>query len=94
MNAELLVLRTYRDKIGAHSEAGAKVEHLASIDSHEKLFDFADRFYRLIANAFVRVQPSLIGTQVGTGAVRVMEALGIEKPKSNFDESDSSPSIG
>jgi hypothetical protein len=81
----LQALKKFRDRFGAHSEHGAALESLPSVDEFEELFEFADSFYRLVSDALLDVGPALIGAQVAIGTLRVMKRLGIQKPRIDFE---------
>lgn len=79
-------LKYFRDKIGAHSEHGIVVDALPSLDECEQSFEFAVDFYRVVSAVYIDVIPAFIGSHVGDGLVRVMEALGIESPAVKFPD--------
>lgn len=83
-------LRTFRDKIGAHSEVGAKdkIKNLPSHDEFEALYEFAKDFYET-ATSFVSESIVPICSEdfkiIGESFTGLLESLGIEV-KSDFDE--------
>lgn len=79
-------LKTYRDKMGAHSEHGFELDALPSIDAYEQCFAFAEGFYRTVMRECIDVSPALMGAKVGTSAIRVMRKLGLSEPVFNFKD--------
>jgi hypothetical protein len=86
MEPALFQLRYYRNKVGAHSEPGIKIEELPSLGEYERLHDFARDFYEVVSKSLIVVQPALLGAQIEVGALRVFEKLGIENPARTYPE--------
>ena len=82
------LLKTFRDKIGAHSDSKANILFLPSHAEFEVLFNFANDFYVLVCRAIIGVSPAKISRNVGHGFIRLLELIGVEKPKFEFDEED------
>jgi len=77
----LEMLKTYRDQYGAHSQyRPTPMPSGPSLDE----FDFAYRFYCLAREHFADTSPALMGRHVGFGTTKVLEQLGIRKPKFDF----------
>ena len=84
-SVSLQKFRVYRDKVGAHSEHGAALDSLPSVDEFEQMFEFADSFYRLVSGGLLNIGPALVGAHVAVDVVAVLKRLGIVNPKINFE---------
>jgi hypothetical protein len=84
--SSLDALKTFRDKIGAHSEHIFSMESLPSIESFESLLGFAESFYCVVSESILGIGPARFDSHIGKGALRVMRKLGIEDPTFDFDE--------
>ena len=63
-------LKTFRDKIGAHSEAGIDIQYLPSHHDFEKLYEFAFSFYSAIAAGYLETVPATVHPRVAMSFAR------------------------
>jgi hypothetical protein len=82
-------LKEFRDTIGAHSDSKAEISSLPSHAELETLFSFANDFYQLVSRSINNVGPALVPRDVGRGFVRLIEAMGLQKAKFDFDGENS-----
>ena len=83
---ELDRLKEFRDKVGAHSEAGISIHNLPSHDVFERLFKFGIEFYRVVRRTLQDVGPYTVGHHVNPAFVRLLKAAGLTYPKLRFEE--------
>jgi hypothetical protein len=76
-DASLERLRRYRNTHVAHSQLGARVKSLPSIDDFEAIFDFAVDFYKLISDGILNIGPTGFPPAAGVGLVRTFKNLGL-----------------
>ncbi len=78
--------KTYRDKIGAHSEHDFELSNLPSYGVMEQLFNFAHDFYRTISDSVVGVCPADINTnrKVKVALKRIFCNHGLKKTKNEL----------
>ena len=81
-------LKLFRDSIGAHSDSKAAIKSLPSHAEFQSFFDFANDFYQLVAGYINGVGPAMIPRAVGHGFIRLMESLGAQGAKFDFDADD------
>lgn len=79
-------LREYRDKKGAHRESNKTIESLPSHDDFEALLEFIEEFYKIVSDYFLDIGPALIGRKVGFGLKKILEQLGVDEPKYDFEK--------
>jgi hypothetical protein len=79
-------LKEFRDTIGAHSDSKASISSLPSHAEFEMIFSFANDFYQLVSRSINNVGPALIERTVGRGFVRLIESMGVQAAKFDFDE--------
>jgi hypothetical protein len=79
-------LKEFRDKVGAHSDSKAAIRSLPSHAEFEILFSFATDFYELVSSSMNNVGPASVPRRVGRGFVRLIESMGVEAAKFDFDE--------
>lgn len=77
-------LRTFRDKVVAHSEYQFEIETLPSHNEFEALFEFAKEFYRFISRYIVDVHPAYFGRHVGMSLRELLIQLGLDAVKWDF----------
>ena len=53
-------LKTFRDKIGAHSDSNVNIKNLPSHAEFETLFNFAYDFYALICRTIIGNSPAVV----------------------------------
>ena len=87
IHAESLArLKEFRDKIGAHSDSKAAIQSLPSHAEFEILFSFANDFYELVSGSINNVGPAPVSRRIGRDFVRLIESMGVEAAKFDFDE--------
>jgi hypothetical protein len=79
-------LKQFRNTIGAHSDYAATITSLPSHAEFETLFAFANDFYTFVAHSINNVGPAVIPRQVGRGFIRLIESMGIQSPRFDFDQ--------
>jgi hypothetical protein len=79
-------LKEFRDTIGAHSDYRADITSLPSHAEFETLFSFAQDFYEVVSRSLIQVGPAMIPRMVGHGFVRLIEALGVQNPRFDFED--------
>lgn len=79
-------LKEFRDTIGAHSDYRADITSLPSHAEFETLFSFAQDFYEVVSRSLIQVGPAVIPRMVGHGFVRLIEALGVQNPRFDFED--------
>lgn len=79
-------LKEFRDTIGAHSDSKAAIKSLPSHAEFEILFSFANDFYKLVSRSITNFGPAPVLSEVGRGFVRLIESLGVQAAKFDFDE--------
>ena len=84
----LAMVRHYRNKFGAHSEAGAEQRDLPSEAEFEALFEFANDFYCLVARTIVGAGPAQIESKASVGFVRLMDQAGAEHLRLDFNDDE------
>ena len=84
---ELERFKTFRDKVGAHSEFGFEPHDLPSYDVMERLFNFGLDFYMLVSEAFISVGPADLNRNrpVKTSLGRMLQKLGFEDIKTEME---------
>ena len=82
MVSQLGVLQDFRDKYGAHAEAGFEPSSLGSHDDYEQLFEFAYDFYQLLSPIVSKAYGASIPPHVETSLSDVLMKLGVNEPKS------------
>jgi len=83
-NRALDLARHFRNKFGAHSEAGAERKNLPSQAEFDALFDFAYAFYCLVACVVVGVGPATIECRAGVGFARLLNDMGVSEIRRDF----------
>ena len=81
-------LKLFRDTIGAHSDSKATIKLLPCHAEFESFFDFANDFYQLVAASINGVGQAMIPRAVGHGFIRLMESLGAQGARFDFDADD------
>ena len=81
-------LKLFRDTIGAHNDSRAAIKSLPSHAEFESFFEFANDFYQLVAASINGVGPAMIPSAVGHGFIRLMESLGAQGARFDFDEDE------
>ncbi len=66
----LCVIKEYRDKIGAHSEANVALRYLPSHDEFEALIGFAFQFYSVVTVAFLGMVAAVLHPRVEMSLTR------------------------
>ncbi len=79
-------LKEFRDKIGAHSDSNAAIKSLPSHAEFEDIFGFAKDFYELVSRSINNVIPALVPRTVGRGFLKLINSMGIQDAKFDFDE--------
>jgi hypothetical protein len=79
-------LKTFRDKIGAHSDSNAIIQSLPSHAEFETLFNFAYDFDELICRTMIGNGPAVVSGNAGRGFIRLLTLLGVENPICEFDQ--------
>ena len=79
-------LKEFRDKIGAHCDYRADITSLPSHAEFEILLGFAKEFYEVIARTLIEVGPAVLPRAVGPGFVKLIESLGVQDPKFDFED--------
>jgi AbiU2 len=79
-------LKEFRDTVGAHSDSEASIDALPSHAEFETFFGFANDFYELVSRSVNNVGPGMIPRTVGHGYIRIMESMGYEGLRFDFDE--------
>ena len=79
-------LKTFRDKIGAHSDSNVNIKNLPSHAEFETLFNFAYDFYALICRTMIGNSPAVVPRNAGTGFISLLTLLGVENPIRDFDQ--------
>jgi len=79
-------LKEFRDTIGAHSDSKAAIKSLPSHAEFEILFSFANDFYKVVSRSINNAGPALVLRTVGRGFVRLIECMGVQAAKFDFDE--------
>lgn len=79
-------LKEFRDTIGAHSDSKAAIKSLPSHAEFEIIFSFANDFYEVVSRSINNVGPALVPRTVGRGFVRLIESMGVQAVKFDFDE--------
>ena len=79
-------LKKFRDTIGAHSDSKAAIKALPSLAEFEIFFSFARDFYGLVSRSICNVGPALVPRQAGPGFLRIIQALGVQAAKFDFDD--------
>jgi hypothetical protein len=79
-------LKEFRDKIGAHSDSKVAIQSLPSHAEFEILFSFANDFYELMSSSINNVGPTPVSRRVGRDFVRLIESMGVQAAKFDFDE--------
>ena len=79
-------LKEFRDTIGAHSDYRADITSLPSHAEYEALFCFAKDFYELVSGSLIGVGPAVIPRAVGHGLVRLIQDLGVQNARFDFEE--------
>ena len=79
-------LKKFRDTIGAHSDSKAAIRSLPSHAEFEILFSFANDFYELVSDSISNVGPASIPRRAGRGFIRLIESMGVQAAKFDFDE--------
>jgi hypothetical protein len=79
-------LKKFRDTIGAHSDSKAAINALPSLAEFEIFFSFARDFYGLVSRSICNVGPALVPRQAGPGFLRIIQALGVQAAKFDFDD--------
>lgn len=78
-------LKEFRDTIGAHSDSKANLDSLPSHAEFEILYSFAVDFYGLVSRFIINAGPAMVPRQAGKGLVKLMESMGVQAPKFDFD---------
>lgn len=78
-------LREFRDTIGAHSDSKAAIRSLPSHAECEILFSFAKDFYALVSRSICNVGPACVPRKAGHGFVKLIQSLGVQAAKFDFD---------
>jgi len=79
-------LKEFRDTIGAHSDYRADNTSLPSHAEYEAFFGFAKDFYELVSGSLIGVGPAAIPRVVGHGLVRLIQDLGVQNARFDFEE--------
>ncbi len=79
-------LKEFRDTIGAHSDYRANITSLPSHAEFEILFSFAKDFYEMVSDSIIGSGPAVIPRAVGHGFIRLIEALGLQHPRFDFED--------
>ncbi|MGE0467808.1 MAG: hypothetical protein AB7L09_09075 [Nitrospira sp.] len=79
-------LKEFWDTIGAHSDYRADITSLPSHAEIETLFSFAQDFYEAVSRSLIQVGPAVIPRMVGHGFVELIEALGVQNPRFDFED--------
>lgn len=79
-------LKDFRDTIGAHSDYRADITFLPSHGEFETLFSFAKDFYEVVSRSIIEVGPSPIPRMVGHGFVALIQSLGVESSRFDFED--------
>ena len=66
----------------------AAIKSLPSHAEFQSFFDFANDFYQLVAGSINGVGPAMIPRAVGHGFIRLMESLGAQGARFDFDADD------
>lgn len=77
-------MRQFRNQFVAHSQFGAKIETLPSIDEFEAIFDFCADFYKLIGAGILDIGPAAFPPHVGTGLLHTLRNLGLTDAQFDF----------
>lgn len=77
-------LKTFRDQIGAHSDAKANRNDLPSHAEFESLYEFSYDFYKLISRSIINVYPALIPRKAGPDLMETLKSIGLSNPKIDF----------
>ena len=78
-------LKEFRDKIGAHSDSKANIRFLPSPFEFESFLSFANDFYDLVCNSVNKVAPASLPTAVGRAFIKLIESIGVQNAKYDFD---------
>jgi len=78
-------LKEFRDTIGAHSDSNAAIESLPSHAEFESLYSFAADFYGIVSRSIINTGPATVPRKAGRGLVRLMESMGVQNAKFDFD---------
>jgi len=79
-------LKEFRDKIGAHSDSEANIQSLPSLAEFEILYDFASDFHELVRSSIDNLYPVIRPNSVGHGFVWLLQSLGLQEAKFDFNE--------
>lgn len=79
-------LKEFRDTIGAHSDSKAAIKSLPSHDEFEILFSFANDFYEVVSRSINNVVPASVPAKAGRGFFKLINSMGIQDAKFDFDE--------
>ena len=79
-------LKEFRDTIGAHSDYRANISSLPSHAEFEILFSFAKDFYEVVSDSIIGSGPAVIPRVVGHGFISMIEALGLQHPRFDFED--------
>ena len=79
-------LKKFRDTIGAHSDSKAAIRSLPSHAEFEILFSFASDFHALVSDSINNVSPASVPRRAGRSFIRLIESLGVQAAKFDFDE--------
>jgi hypothetical protein len=79
-------LKTFRDKIGAHSDSRANIKDLPSHAEFETLFNFAYDFYAFMCRTMIGTNPAHVPQCAGKGFIKLLRSMDIENPAFEFDE--------
>lgn len=79
-------LKKFRDTIGAHSDSKADSKALPSLAEFEIFYSFARDFYGLVSHSICNVGPALVPGQAGPGFLKMIQMLGVQAAKFDFDE--------
>jgi hypothetical protein len=79
-------LKEFRDTIGAHSDYDATITSLPSHAEFETLFSFAKEFYEVVSRSINEIGPAVIPRTVAHGFIKLMESLGVQDPRFDFED--------
>ena len=85
---ELDWFQTFRNKIGAHSEAGFSMTHLPSKEAMEQLFRFGMAFYKLVRSMHGDLGPANASATANPAFVRLLHAAGFHGLKMRYEEEE------
>lgn len=81
-------LKEFRDTIGAHSDYHSDIASLPSHTEFETLFSFAKDFYEVVSRSIIGVGPAAIPSRVGSGFIKLIESLGVQTPRFDFEDEE------